>query len=250
MALVHSLQRTLKRWFSKAIKETEPEKAYDIWAADYDAQPDNLMLALDAQLFKEMVDDLSLGNKKIVDIGCGTGRHWPYILGKKPAELLGFDVSAEMLVRLKNKFPDQKVGKINGVSFELSDQYADLVISTLTIAHIPDAAAALKEWCRVLAPGGEIVMTDYHPVALSRGGDRTFKNKGKLIAVKNHVHTINDILQIAKQLNLQVIRISEKIIDDQVKTYYEKQNALSVFNKFKGTPIIYGIHLKKSDGYQ
>jgi ubiquinone/menaquinone biosynthesis C-methylase UbiE len=250
MALLDSFQRFVKRWLSKAIKETDPEIAYDIWASEYDDQPDNLMLALDSALFKEMMDEIYVQGKKVVDIGCGTGRQWPFLLSRSPAELIGFDVSSEMLAKLKDKFPEQKVGKLKGVSLELPDHYCDLIVSTLTIAHIPDAVSALNEWYRILQPGGEICMTDYHPVALVRGGDRTFKKDGKLIAVKNHVHTIQDIVQIAKQLNMEVIRISERVIDEQVKSYYEKQNALSVYDKFKGTPIIYGIHLKKSDDHQ
>jgi len=32
-----------------------------------------------------------------------------------------------------------------------------------------------------------------------------------------------------------------------MKHYYEKQNALAVYNKYKGFPVIYGIHLKRGD---
>jgi hypothetical protein len=30
-----------------------------------------------------------------------------------------------------------------------------------------------------------------------------------------------------------------------VRSYYEAQNALSVYDRYAGMPVIYGIHLKK-----
>jgi hypothetical protein len=72
-------------------------------------------------------------------------------------------------------------------------------------------------------------------------------HEGKLVAVKNYIHSIEKLKQIAGQLRLTVIRFAEKLIDDSMKEYYEKKNALHLFEKFKGVPIIYSIHLKKSD---
>ena len=227
------------------VSETDPEKAYDLWAAAYDAQPDNLMLALDEELFTELLDGVTLNNQLVADIGCGTGRHWQKLINREPAELIGFDVSKEMLLVLQQKFPEQKTVRLTDHHINLPDASCDIIVSTLALAHIPEAGKALAEWERVLKPGGEILLTDYHPDALAHGGNRTFKHEGKLVAVKNYVHSIQSVIQIAKQLNLEPIRITERKIDERVKSFYEKQNALAVYEKFKGVPIIYGIHLKK-----
>jgi hypothetical protein len=44
-----------------------------------------------------------------------------------------------------------------------------------------------------------------------------------------------------------VIHFIEKSIDESARPFYEKQSALHVYESWKGTPIIYGIHLKKSN---
>jgi predicted transcriptional regulator len=90
-------------------------------------------------------------------------------------------------------------------------------------------------------------LTDYHPEALAKGGRRTFKHQDKLIAVRNYIHPIEKIKRMAGQLGLVETRFTEKIIDDSVKGYYENQQALAIFEKFRGIPIIYGIHLKKAN---
>jgi ubiquinone/menaquinone biosynthesis C-methylase UbiE len=130
---------------------------------------------------------------------------------------------------------------------ELENQSCDIIFSTLTIAHIENAEKALQEWNRVLKSGGEIIITDYHPTALAKGGKRTFNHNGKTIAVKNYVHSIDKLKDIARQLHLEVFRFIEKSIDESARPFYEKQNALNVYESWKGTPIIYGIHLKKSN---
>jgi ubiquinone/menaquinone biosynthesis C-methylase UbiE len=149
---------------------------------------------------------------------------------------------------LKKKFPAAATHLIKGYSLQpLKDQSCDIIISTLTIAHIENAKAALQEWARILRPGGSIILTDYHPVALGKGARRTFSKDGKTIAVKNHIHPIDKITALLKQLNIHPLRLIEKNIDDSMRQYYEKQAALPVFEKWKGTPVIYALLLKKDD---
>ena len=114
-------------------------------------------------------------NKIIVDIGCGTGRHWKKIFEQQPKKLIGFDVSEGMLKILQQKFPGAETHHlVNDELRELKNESCDIIFSTLTIAHIKHAKKALQEWNRILKPGGEIIITDYHPVALAKGGKRTF----------------------------------------------------------------------------
>jgi ubiquinone/menaquinone biosynthesis C-methylase UbiE len=231
--------------------ESEPAEAYDIWAHDYDNQPDNLMLALDGTLCQELLADLPLTGKTIVDIGCGTGRHWPALFNRSPARLIGYDVSSGMLDRLRIKDLRAETHLLSGATLTgLADDSCDLVLSTLTIAHIADLAAALTEWNRVLKPGGDMVITDYHPTALAKGGQRTFRKGERLIAIRNHIYPIPWLISITHQLGLTEITLAEREIDESMRPWYEKQNALPVFRRFLGVPIIYGLHLKKPDAAQ
>jgi ubiquinone/menaquinone biosynthesis C-methylase UbiE len=236
----------LKRNVGLKIKNADA--AYDLWASSYDAQPDNLMLAWDEEIFSSLLNDVNLQNKIIADIGCGTGRHWQKIFNLYPKKLIGFDVSEGMLKMLKQKFPNADIHVLkDDYLHELHSNSCDFIFSTLTIAHIEDAEKTLEEWKRVLKPGGEMIITDYHPAVLEKGGKRTFNYKGETVEIKNYVHSIGKIKNITRQLGLQVIRFVEKSIDESAKPYYEKQHATAVYETWKGMPIIYGIHLKKPD---
>jgi SAM-dependent methyltransferase len=226
----------------------EPAAAYDIWASSYDHQPDNLMLALDEELCARLLSRVILTNRIVADIGCGTGRHWKKLLDQGPARLVGYDVSPGMLEILRQKYPQAEVHLLeDGVLSKLPTDSVDLVLSTLTIAHIADVEAALKEWHRVLKPGGELIFSDYHPVALARGGQRTFRSGGKTIAIRNHIHPIKKIRSVAGALGMQELVFAERTIDESMRPYYARQQALATYQRFLGVPILYGFHLKKSD---
>jgi len=234
--------------FYSPLQEKGSVEAYDIWSENYDAQPGNLMLDLDEQLFTELLNGVILKNRQVADIGCGTGRHWSKIIEKQPLNVTGFDVSQGMLNRLKEKFPKAHTHQITDNLFsEIPDASFDVIVSTLTVAHIENIEEALKAWCRILKNNSDIIITDFHPNALAFGGKRTFEHGKTKIAVQNFVHYVYDIEEILLKNNFHLVKKSEKIVDELVKHYYEAKNALPVYEKFKNSRIIYGLHLRRAD---
>lgn len=236
------------RLFKPAIVEKNSADAYDLWSEDYDAQPGNLMLDLDQVLFSKLLDIKFIHNKVVADIGCGTGRHWREIMQMQPASLSGYDVSEGMLHKLREKFPEADTYKITDeILSNTRDAAFDTIISTLTVAHIENIEQALSAWCRILGPEADVIITDFHPKMLAFGGRRTFRHRNERIVVKNYVHALSTIKHILNQNSFRVIREEEISIDETVRQYYADQNALSVFEQFKGFPVIYGIHLRRGD---
>jgi len=237
-----------KRILNRTVAEKDSAEAYDLWSADYDMQPGNLMLDLDEILFAQLLGKVDLENKTVADIGCGTGRHWNKILQKEPLNLTGFDVSQGMLNKLKEKFPMANVCKIkNDLFADVPYAPFDVIVSTLTVAHIENIGRALNAWCSMLNANAEIIITDFHPKMLAFGGKRTFKHNNKRLAVKNYVYHIHTIKNILHDNGFNLVAEEELSIDETVKHYYEAQNALPVYEQFKSFPVIYGIHLKRGN---
>jgi len=246
MAVLQTIKSFIRR-NTTVIHEKGSVKAYDLWAGSYDDQPDNLMFYLDNRIFAGFMANVDLKGKNVADIGCGTGRHWPLLYQHQVGNLTGYDVSGGMLERLHIKFPDADLVKIISDDFlaDVADETYDVIISTLTIAHIQNLEYALLEWCRILKPGGEIIITDFHPQALAIGGKRTFQHDHKLIGIRNYVHSTTALKELFIKQGFTIIAETERVIDNSVRHFYEKQDALHVFNDFKGKPMIYGIHLRK-----
>jgi ubiquinone/menaquinone biosynthesis C-methylase UbiE len=237
-----------RRLFKPAIVEKKSVEAYDLWSEDYDVQPGNLMLDLDEVLFSKLLDNKIIHHKIVADIGCGTGRHWAEIIQQRPARLSGFDVSEGMLNKLREKFPDADTHKItDDLLSNMGDATFDTIISTLTVAHIENIELALSAWCRILKPDADVIITDFHPRMLAFGGRRTFRHHHERVVVKNYVHAISSIKDILKQNGFRLVKQEEISIDETVRQYYADQNALSVYEQFKGFPVIYGIHLRRGN---
>lgn len=235
----------------RSATEKEPAEAYDLWSDDYDTQPGNLMLDLDEIVFAILLGNLHLENKAIADIGCGTGRHWNKLLQRKPLSLTGFDVSQGMLDKLKEKFPRANVCRIHDDLFgNVQSASFDVLISTLTIAHIRHIGLALNAWCAMLKKDADIIITDFHPKLLASGGKRTFRHNNRHMAVRNYVYHIHTIKNLLHENGFVTVAEEEFSIDETVKHYYESQNALPVYQQFKGFPVIYGIHLRRGYGLE
>jgi ubiquinone/menaquinone biosynthesis C-methylase UbiE len=240
---------TLKNFLQKtgfAKSELNAEQAYEIWSANYDKQPGNLMLDLDELIFSNLIKNIDFNNKKVADIGCGTGRHWQKIYGKNPSVVTGFDVSCGMLDQLKNKFPSAITQKTNdNLLAMVQDSAMDVIVSTLTIAHIRNIEEAITSWSRILKNEGDLVITDFHPSMLEKGGKRSFNHEGRSLYVRNYTHSLGKIKKAFNNSGLILIQEEERKVNEEVRSYYESQNALPVYERFKGMPIIYGLHLRK-----
>lgn len=228
------------------VQEKNSVDAYNLWAGSYDTQSGNLMMDMDAAIFSELLSEVNITGRQIADIGCGTGRYWPHFFRQKPAGLTGFDVSPGMLERLQLKYPSACVYQIKDNLFtDIPDGSYDVITSTLTVAHIENIEEALRAWCRMLKVKGDIIITDFHPNALAFGGKRTFKHNNTNIAVKNFVHYVSDLEDTLRSHGLTVVNKIERQVNEDVKHYYEAKNALPVYEKFKNSRIIYGIHLRR-----
>jgi predicted TPR repeat methyltransferase len=229
-----------------APEEKEAEAAYDLWSVSYDQQPGNLVFDMDADLFAKLVSRVDLRAKTIVDVGCGTGRHWPGLLAKNPASLKGYDVSEGMLERLREKFPGALGGKIaeDGLA-PLEPGSVDLLISTLALAHIASISPVLTSWAASLTTGGHLLLTDFHPVALAKGAQRTFSHQGATVSVKSYVHSMSMVENLARDNGLDLLECEERRVDASVKHYYEARRALAVYDRYEGTPMVYGFLFQK-----
>ncbi len=239
----------IKNILHRAIPHRSAKKAseaYDIWSETYDFQPGNLMLDLDEEIVTDLLKQVDWAGKTVVDVGCGTGRHWSKLQRGSPASLTGFDVSAGMLSRLKAKFPGSRTvqttdNRLGG----LADSSVDFLLTTLTIAHIQNPAEAIQSWSRVLKNGGALLLTDFHPEMLKKGGRRSFRHMRKSLSVVNYIHPLPNLHYFLEMHGFIQVAEKEKFIDETVKHYYVSQNALPVFERFQGVPVIYGLLLRK-----
>jgi ubiquinone/menaquinone biosynthesis C-methylase UbiE len=103
--------------------------------------------------------------KRVLDLGCGTGRHMLY-LARRGFEVYGIDVAKEGIKIARQCLKDSKIRanlKVGSIYEKLpyQDNFFDAVISIRVIHHagIKDIKKLIREIKRILKPKGLIFVT-------------------------------------------------------------------------------------------
>lgn len=100
--------------------------------------------------------------KLVLDAGAGAGDQSDYIL-RQGAEVVSLDLSPSIeVVARKLRMRSGWVGAQGDIlHLPFADNCFDIVYSEGVLQHTRDSAAAVRELCRVLRPGGRILATHY-----------------------------------------------------------------------------------------
>jgi SAM-dependent methyltransferase len=171
---------------------------YQLWADTWDRTPSPIVAVEERALTPWIERCIKTGHPRIIDIGCGTGR-WTTRL-----HAIGIDASPAMLaVAAQKPGLRSRLAVAEATALPVASQSADLVLSTLTLGHIRDHAAAMREFARILKPGGTLILTDFHPSAAAQGWRRTFQYDGRTYDLENHPYTLDQLRNAAPRLVLR-----------------------------------------------
>jgi ubiquinone/menaquinone biosynthesis C-methylase UbiE len=233
--------------FGSRIRRISALEGYRLWSQTYDEETNNVVIAIEQEVFRRLLPPASLAGKVVLDIGCGTGRHWQHLLSLRPQALHGMDISPEMLGRLRLRHPDATLHLRVGLRLdEFADASVDLVLSSLMLGYVHRLDDELREWTRLLRTGGEVILTDFHPEALRAGAKRTFTHHGTTWEIENYIYTLDVLRSVFRSLNLDIVQFHEGKVDGAVRAHYERANALELYRSTYGAPLVVGFRLRRA----
>ena len=106
-----------------------------------------------ARVVRRLVSKFATPGQPILDAGCGTGLNLRHL----PPGSTGIDINPRNLELIRARLPQHRVveGDIEAMPF--TDGSFGTVLCTEVIEHVPDPASALREFRRVLEPGGVLI---------------------------------------------------------------------------------------------
>uniref|UniRef100_A0A672Z467 phosphoethanolamine N-methyltransferase n=1 Tax=Sphaeramia orbicularis TaxID=375764 RepID=A0A672Z467_9TELE len=116
---------------------------------------------------KEFVSLLNLKpGQKVLDVGCGIGGGDFYMAKTFGVEVLGMDLSENMVDiamerAVSEKLPSVQFEVSDATKRTFSDASFDVIYSRDTILHISDKLALFKRFHSWLKPGGKLLISDY-----------------------------------------------------------------------------------------
>lgn len=112
----------------------------------------------------ESVGDIS--GKNVIDLGCGTGYMLEELENRRPASLVGVDISTRMLAIVKNRTGNVSLLTADMDHLPIADNCFDCVLSNAALQWC-DLGRAVGEMKRLLRPGGNLLVTTFGPSTLS-----------------------------------------------------------------------------------
>lgn len=195
---------------SRSSNLLEPAEAYALWAATYPPVPHNLLMEMEQAAMLELLPEVR--NKVALDLACGSGRYVSILHERGAANVIGLDLSREMLAAAPS--PQKKLLQGDLCALPLASAAFDLVVCGLAVGHVENLHSVIAEAGRVLKAGGEFLYSDFHPFGALAGWQRTFRDKnGKEYAVRHFTHWYEDHLAACRAAGLEITAVREPKIE-------------------------------------
>ncbi len=96
----------------------------------------------------------------VLDAGCGEGHLLVHLVKKNPHNnYYGADVTEVALTKARERCASARYLLTDLAKIDLADNFFDIIVCTETIEHIDDYRSVLKEFKRLLKPGGILILT-------------------------------------------------------------------------------------------
>ncbi len=175
----------------KPVQNVSALAGYELWAPTYDATP-NPVVAMDARHSVRVLTPVP--GERILDAGCGTGRNLQ-LLEAAGAQGVGIDFSPAMLAKARRRCPESELLAVDlGSSLPFADNSFDAALCCLVGEHLSDPVATLIELCRVIRPGGRLILSVYHPELAAAGIEANFDYDGIEYRLGASYHSVEDYL--------------------------------------------------------
>ena len=107
--------------------------------------------------FDEIIDAIDWKDKKVLDVGCGTGI-FDYLIAERGADVLAIDYSEKAIELAKKSHKAHNLDFQIGEASTIEGMY-DVIVSLGTLEHMDNPIDILKTFKKHLKPNGSILIT-------------------------------------------------------------------------------------------
>jgi len=171
-------------------------------------------------------------------------------IGEAPAlygqRLLGAQADVAVSVEIAGEFTPKQGDRTRGFVLQakpsrlpFGNQSFNYVLGRFATPHQGDIVKAVTEVGRVLAPGGQGVIVEFHPFGLfaKRGQNR-------MRSIESNLRKLEEYYRLCRQAGLRVVDLREAFIDEGARALF-KEDEIPAYRALKGTPLLAFLFIYK-----
>ncbi|NOU05129.1 MAG: class I SAM-dependent methyltransferase [Hyphomicrobiaceae bacterium] len=135
--------------------------AYRRWAPVYD----HTFGKVAAEGRRHAVEMINQSTGRVLEVGVGTGLSLPDY--KRSLEIVGIDLSTEMLEKARERVAEEGLSNVTGLhemdagELKFANESFDTVVAMYVMTVVPDPEKVMKELARVCKTGGEVMIVNH-----------------------------------------------------------------------------------------
>ncbi len=143
------------------LDEANVVDAYRRWAPVYDGTFGRIT----TEGRRQAVEAVNRRSGRVLELGVGTGLSLS--MYKRGLEIVGIDLSPDMLEKAREKVATEGLENVSGLhemdaaALDFPDASFDTVVAMYVMTVVPDPIAVMREISRVCKPGGEVLLLNH-----------------------------------------------------------------------------------------
>jgi malonyl-CoA O-methyltransferase len=180
----------------------------------------------------------AVAGRRALDLACGTGRYSRLLAQSRAAQVVAMDFCVPMLRQVSN------AARVCASMMQLpfANQAFDVVISGLALGHAANIRTWMAEVARVLAAGGTLLYSDFHPEAARAGLPRSFKDQDDHAwTVPHHCYDLDVQREAAAELTIEIVQ--ELRVGIELREEFPTSDAF--YRRWHGLPVVLVVRARK-----
>ena len=144
---------------------------------------------------------------KVLSVGCGRGSADKQLQASYGVSIYGIDISENQLREVRRNCPEGSYYNSSMQTIPFEDNYFDIVWVQQSLFHSHDKPAAVREFYRVVKPGGKVVVED--SVLLNPAyREEVLESFGKRVHLTS-INTVQELLRYFAEVGFGLVHLED-----------------------------------------
>ncbi len=175
----------------------------------------------------------TLADRRVFEVGDGVGSFSPTLKDRGAKMVVAVEIGGSGFAIAADHVDRQYLVRSSVSRLPFRNGMFDYGVANLLTPYQGDFLHTLKELSRILAPGGTLIATDFHPFgAYARRGSLRIKPS------EATMRGLADYYKAARLAGLQLVDIRESFLDETVRSLFETVEEKQIYRILRETPLI------------